>query len=287
MCQQEAANRSAYASDLSDPEWGIIAPYVPAARPGGRPRTINVREVVNAIFYLLRTGCAWRLLPHDFPRWQTVYGYFRKWVQSGIWEQVHTRLRETYRGLVGRQPTPSAGIVDSQSVKITTQGGFRGFDGAKKVNGRKRHLLVDTQGLVMKVVVSPADVPDTYGAEVLFERIQGHFPRLKQIWVDAGYRGKLIAKMKQLYELTLEVVKHPWSDLKRGVWLPQGAQPPVIPTGFHVLARRWVVERTFAWLGLSRRLSKDYETRLDSSEGMIYGVMIRIMLRRIARNGLS
>lgn len=283
MCNQQTANRAAYDSDLSDQEWAIIAPYIPEAKPGGHPRTTNIREVVNAIFYMLRAGCAWRLLPHDFPPWQTVYGYFRDWVQSGIWEQLPAKLRETCRELVGRQRTPSAGIIDSQSVKITTQGGFRGFDGAKKVNGRKRHILVDTQGLVMKAVVSPADVQDTDGAEVVFERIQGHFPRLKHIWVDAGYRGKLIAKMKRLYQLTLEVVKHPWSDLKRGVWLPKDAEPPVIPTGFHVLPRRWVVERTFAWLGLSRRLSKDYETRLDISEGMIYGAMIRIMIRRIAR----
>lgn len=283
MCQPQAANRSAYASDVSDQEWGIMARYVPAAKPGGRPRTTEMREVVNAIFYMLRAGCAWRLLPHDFPPWQTVYGYFREWVQSGIWEQLHTRLREVCRELVGCQTTPSAGIIDSQSVKITTQVGFRGFDGAKKVNGRKRHALVDTQGLVMKVVVSPADVRDTDGAEVLFNRIQDRFPRLKHIWVDAGYRGKLIAKMNQLYQFTLEVVKHPWSEMKRGVWLPKDAEPPMIPTGFHILPRRWVVERTFAWLGLSRRLSKDYETRLDSSEGMIYGVMIRIMLRRIAR----
>lgn len=139
----------------------------------------------------------------------------------------------------------------------------------------------------MKVVVTPADVLDTDGAEVLFDRIQGHFPRLEHIWVDAGYRGKLIAKMKQLYHLTLKAVKHPWSEMRRGVWLPKDAAPPVIPTGFHVLPRRWVVERTFAWLGLSRQLSKDYETRSDSSEGMIYGVMIRITLRRTARHDPS
>ena len=179
--------RLPYATDLTNQQWTIIQVFIPPGKSGGRPRTTVMREVVNAIFYVLRSGCAWRLLPHDFPPWQTVYRYFRAWIGSGLWETIHTALRELLRQQVGREPTPSAGILDSQSVKITSRGGFRGYDGAKKVNGRKRHALVDTQGLLMKVVVSPADVRDTDGAEVLLERVQGRFPCLKHIWVDQGY----------------------------------------------------------------------------------------------------
>jgi putative transposase len=276
--------RLPYATDLTDKQWTIIQPFIPPGKPGGRPRTTVMREVVNAIFYVLRSGCAWRLLPHDFPPWQTVYRYFRAWIGCGLWETIHTTLRELLRRQVGREPTPSAGILDSQSVKITRRGGFRGYDGAKKVNGRKRHALVDTQGLLMKLVVSPADVRDPEGAEVLLERVQGRFPRLKHIWVDQGYRGQFIEMVKQKFRITVEVVKHAWSDMKRGVWLPADAPPPVIPSGFHVLPRRWVVERTFAWFGMYRRLSKDYEYYLWMSEGMAYAAMIHLMLRRLARN---
>jgi transposase len=201
---------------------------------------------------------------------------------SGVWEAIHTALREKLRQKAGRKPTPSAGILDSQSVKITRQGGLRGYDGAKKVNGRKRHALVDTQGLLIKVVVSPADVQDTEGAEVLLASIKGHFPRLKHRWVDRSYQGAFIPKIKKQFGITVEVVKHEWSDLKRGVWLPADAPPPVIPSGFHVLPRRWVLERTFAWLGFYRRLSKDYEYHLGMSAGMIYGAMIHLMVRRLA-----
>jgi transposase len=270
-----------YPTDVSDQQWVLIQPFLPVPVHLGRRRTTHLREVVNAILYLLRSGGAWRLLPHDFPPWQTVYRYFRAWLAAGIWEGIHTALRERLREKVGRKATPSAGIVDSQSVKITCQKGFRGYDGAKKVNGRKRHVLVDTQGLLLKVVVSPANIQDTDGAEVLFERIKGHFPSLKHIWVDGGYKGQFIKMMKKRFKITVEVVKHAWGELKRGVWLPADAEPPIIPTGFHVLPRRWVVERTFAWLGMYRRLSKDYEEHLQVSEGMIQIAMINLMSRRL------
>jgi putative transposase len=275
--------RTAYPTDLSDRQWLLIQPFLPASAHLGRKRSTDLREVANAILYVLRSGGAWRLLPHDFPPWQTVYRYFRAWLTAGIWERIHTTLREKLREKVGRQVTPSAGILDSQSVKITCQKGFRGYDGAKKVNGRKRHALVDTQGLLLKVVVSPANVRDTDGAEVLFERIKGHFPRLQHIWVDGGYQGPFIKQMRKRFKITVEVVKHAWSEMKRGVWLPADAEPPVIPTGFHVLLRRWVVERTFAWWGFYRRLSKDYEQLPFVSEGLIQLAMIDLMVKRLAR----
>ena len=275
--------RKAYPTDLSDRQWRLIYPFLPPPAHLGRKRITDLREVVNAILYILRSGGAWRLLPHDFPPWPTIYRYFRTWLAAGIWERIHTTLRERLREKVGREATPSAGIVDSQSVKITGQKGFRGYDGAKKVNGRKRHVLVDTQGLLMQVVVSPADVQDTEGAEILFERIKGCFPRLKHVWVDGGYKGPFIQMMKKRFKITVEVVKHAWSDLKRGVWLPADAEPPVIPTGFHVLPRRWVVERTFAWWGRYRRLSKDYEQLLFISESLIQLAMIDLMVKRLAR----
>lgn len=275
--------RKAYATDLNDRQWRIIQPFLPPPAHLGRKRITALREVVDAILYVLRSGGAWRLLPHDFPPWQTVYRYFRAWLTAGIWERIHTLLREKLRQKVGRQATPSAAILDSQSVKITCQKGFRGYDGAKKVNGRKRHALVDTQGLLLKVVVSPAQVQDTEGAEVLFERIRGQFPRLRRVWVDGAYTGKFIQWLKNHFKITAEVVKHAWSELKRGVWLPADAAPPIIPTGFHVLPRRWVVERTFAWWGFYRRLSKDYEQLLFVSEGLIQLAMIDLMVKRLAR----
>jgi putative transposase len=210
---------------------------------------------------------------------------FRQWMLDGFWQRLHTRLREALRESTGRQPTPRAGVIDSQSVKITGRGGLHGFDGAKKVNGRKRHILVDTLGLLVHGVVSPANVQDTLGAYVLLQQVVPSLPRLQHIWVDNGYRGAFITAVKQQFGVTIEVVQQAWKELTTGRWLRADEEPRTVsvPKGFQVLPRRWVIERTFAWLGMFRRLSKDYEFLLETSETMIYLVMTQIMLKRLTQ----
>jgi putative transposase len=257
-------DRRVYATDLTNAEWAILEPHLPAPKPGGRPITHSRREICNAILYVVRGGCAWRLLPHDLPPWQTVYGYFRAWRRDGTWQRLHDLLRTAVRVAAGRQPQPSAAILDSQSVKTTARGGVRGYDAGKKVNGRKRHLLVDTLGLLLLVVVHAANLQDRDGAKLVCLRAKRQYPRLRLIWADGGYRGKLVHWVATLCHWTLAIVK------QNGV-------------GFQVLPKRWIVERTFAWLLRFRRLSKDYEFLTETSEAMIQVAMIDLMVRRLAR----
>jgi putative transposase len=241
--------------------------------------------LINAIFYLIRSGEAWRLLPHDFPPWRTVYHYFRLWRLDGTWERLHTALRERLRVQLGRNAQPSASILDSQSVKTTGVGGVRGYDGAKKLNGRKRHLLVDTQGFVLRAKVHRADLQDRAAVPLVLDGVPTHFPRIAHVWVDQGYNGTGKTWIEETLHWTVDVVRHP--PKLRGIWAPADAVidwDAIIPKGFRgVLPRRWVVERTFGWLLQSRRLSKDYERLCETSEALIYATMSRLMARRLAR----
>lgn len=273
--------RKTYTSDVTDGEWALIAPLIPATKPGGRPRTTDIREVVNALFYLLRGGCAWRLLPHDFPVWQTVYDYFRTWRKAGVWERIHAVLRRQVRRQAGRAAEPSAAIIDTQSVKTTERGGEHGYDGGKKVNGRKRHLLVDTLGLVLKVKVHAADISDAAGAKLLLTPGTLGYPRLQHLWADMAYRGELLSWITEHLGGRVEVVQRP----RKWGRYPVGVEPPPLPA-FTVLPRRWVVERTLAWIGRYRRMSKEYDYLPESSEAWIYAALSRLMLKRLTQQSV-
>jgi putative transposase len=253
-----------YTSDVRDAEWALVEYCFPQPLPKGRRRKHPFRELLNAIFYLVRTSCQWRNLPKDFAPWKTVYHYFRLWTRSGLLAEIHHHLREHARLLAGRKRQPTAAIIDSQSVKSSQTSGERGYDAAKKIVGRKRHLLVDTLGLMLMVLVLPADVQDRDGARQLLQSCGGQKTRLKCLWADKAYAGALVGWVKSLWRLALHIVERTGS-------------------GFQVQPRRWVIERTFGWLVRFRRLSRDYERKAQVSESMVYLAMIRLMLARIAR----
>lgn len=260
--------RRPYPSDLTHEEWAILAADLPAPVPAGAPRTTDLREVVNAIFYRLHNGCAWRALPHDFPPEGTVRDYFHRWRRSGLWAKLNDTLRRRVRQAEGRTAEPSAAIIDSQSAKGTRTSGTKGYDAGKKVKGTKRHLLVDTIGLLLAVVVHAANIQDREGAKLVLRQAHARFPTLRLIWADGGYAGKLIAWVQSVCGWVLAIVKR--NEQAKG-WI--------------LLPRRWVVERTFGWLSQCRALARDYEFHPETSEALIQVAMIHLMLRRLARKG--
>jgi transposase len=255
-----------YASDVTDEEWALIEAMLPPPKRFGRPRTTDLREVVNALFYMLTTGCQWRQLPKEFPPYSTVQRFFYDWREEGLWQKINHDLLMRVREASGREPSPSAGVIDSQSVKTTEAGGPRGYDAGKKIKGRKRHLLTDTLGLPVSAVVHPADIQDRDGAPLVLASARFLYPWLRHVFADGAYAGgKLATALDKIGRWTIEIVKR--CDAAKG---------------FVLLPRRWVVERTLAWLNRNRRLAKDFEASLESALAWLFLASVKLLMRRLA-----
>lgn len=255
-------------SATTDAQWAVIAPLLPAPSTGGRPVKHDLRLLLDAAFYLVKNGCTWRELPREFPPRSTVWDWFTRWVRTGVWARVHHALVDLVRVRAGRGPLPTAAIIDSQSVRAaeTVAASSRGYDGGKKINGRKRHIAVDTSGLLLAVVVTAASVQDRDGGLRLLVRLRERLSTVALVWADGGYAGRLVTFAATVLAITVTVVKR-CDDL----------------AGFKVIPRRWVVERTFAWINQHRRLARDYERRTDTAEAMLHLSMIMVMSRRLTR----
>jgi transposase len=255
-----------YASDMTDQEWALIARRMPPRRRLGRPRKVALRRVVEAILYILSTGCQWRLLPKEFPPYSTVQGYFYAWRDNGRWQQIVEALVTRARLQLDCAPTPTAAVIDSQSAPTTQAGGPRGFDAGKRINGRKRHIVTDTNGLLLAVHVHPANIQDCHGAVPLLKQLRSDFPKLHHVFADRVYRGKQL----------LDALSG------SGAWTIEIVERPAGTKGFQLLPRRWVVERTFAWCGRCRRLAKDFEGSAATEVAWLLVAHMRLLTRRLA-----